>query len=371
MTKVLALTRYTQAGPSSRYRFYNFQEPFREAGVEMEIKPLFGDDYLSDNGFAGVLAVLRGYLSRFLRVARLWWNRGNGYDAILIEYELFPYVPAWFEALLHRRGVRYLVDYDDAIFHRYDRHRNPLIRALLGGKIAEVMTWADRVIVCNPYLEEYARRHNASTVRIPTVVPLGRYTKGLSRYRRPEEGTFVVGWIGSGSTSPYVLPILPVIERLVRKYPSLRLHLVGFDASLLTTEDRRRCKIEVIPWREDEEIERILRFDVGVMPLPDTPWSRGKCGFKLIQYMACSKPLVASPVGINCKLVEAGVNGFLALHPQEWEESLERLIRDADLRRSMGRAGRAKVEMYYNDTDICRYLARTIRESAERGDSPE
>ena len=351
--KVLALTKYSYEGPSSRYRFYNYRECFKKSGIDMVIVPFFSKRYFEAGSQTGKLfAVIWAYLSRLFFLFRLLFKK-DAYVLVLIEYELFPYFPAWFEYLLKRRGIRYIVDYDDAIFHKYDMHRNPLLRYLFKDKIAKVMRYADAIIACNGYLENYARKYNNNIVRLPTVVLLDRYLQKMEVFQREKEETFVIGWIGSRTTSVYILEILPVLKRFVESHPNVHVDLVGFDRSLLSDDEIRRYHINIIPWSEEKEIENILAFDVGIMPLHDDPWSRGKCGFKLIQYMSCKKPVIASPVGVNVDVVEDGVNGFLVSRHEEWSQAFEKLYDDKVLRREMAENNFTKIMKEFNPRQNC------------------
>lgn len=210
---------------------------------------------------------------------------------------------------------------------------------MLGGKIATVMRLADTVIAGNAYLASYAQQAGAKRVEsIPTVVDLDRYPATLPI---SESQIFTIGWIGSPSTARYLRDIAPALAE-VCKGDRARVRLIGSGPV-----DLPGVPVEVLAWSEATEVEEIRRFDVGIMPLPDEPWARGKCGFKLIQYMACGLPVVASPVGVNAEIVASGINGLLASTPGEWATALQRLADDQNLRIKMGRAGRKKVEDRY------------------------
>jgi len=150
-----------------------------------------------------------------------------------------------------------------------------------------------------------------------------------------------VGWIGSPSTAKYLQMLASSLETLSALFP-LRLRAIGGGGVRLPG-----VEVENLPWSELEEVSMLQGCDIGVMPLADTPWERGKCGFKLIQYMACRKPVVASPVGVNREIVVDGVNGFLASSHDEWVRALERLKSDPELRKTMGANGRRMVEEKY------------------------
>ncbi len=349
---LLALTKYSKAGASSRYRFYNYQKYFKKEGITMTISPLLTQKYLeSTNKYNKILIICLAYLKRFFLIVNIL-IKPKKYDVLLIEYELFPYVPAWFEFLLSKRGINYSVDYDDAIFHKYDKH------ILLKNKIAKVMRYADKVIVCNAYLEEYARKHNQNIFMIPTVVLLDKYKEAIQEKKYLKHHSFVIGWIGSRTTSPYILEILFILELFMKKYDDVVLHLVGFDVLLLKN---KTPKIKVIPWNQNTEIEEILNFDIGIMPLRDDAWARGKCAFKLIQYMSAKKPVIASNVGMNCSLVEEGINGYTVSSDEAWFEALEKLYKDKSLRERMAKNNFAKIEKSYNHAIHAKYYSQILK----------
>lgn len=261
---------------------------------------------------------------------------------------------------MKKRGIKYIVDYDDAIFHRYDMSNNRIIYKLLKNKIAKVIKYASYVIVCNKYLEDYAKKYNKNLFRLPTVVLLDKYIKEMLNFQK-DNNSFVIGWIGSKTTSVYILEILPAIERFITKYPTVRFDLVGFDKNLLSIEEIERYNLNIIPWSEESEIKNILNFDIGIMPLRNNPWSKGKCGFKLIQYMSCKKPVVASPVGINCSLVKNGGNGFLVDSLDEWFNAFEKLYLSKDLRESMKKNNFIKIKNEFNHSLNCKKYISLIQ----------
>jgi len=322
--KVLLLSRYDRLGASSRVRSFQYLPFMASKGWQVDVSPLFSDKYLQAlySGQPRGLEVFTGYWCRLKALLR-----ANQYDLIWIEKEVFPFMPALVERLLVKAGVPYVVDYDDALFHRYDQHANRLVRSLLGRKIDTVMRYAALVVAGNDYLAERARKGGARRVEIvPTVVDLSRY----SAVRPDSKGALVVGWIGSPSTIRYLLTLSCVFESLAKDF---EVRFVAVGASKAVVEN---LPIEACPWSEETEVQSIRTFDIGVMPLEDSPWERGKCGYKLIQYMACGLPVVASPVGVNTEIVEQGSNGFLARVLAEWEQALRDLLSDQQLRNSMG-----------------------------------
>jgi len=350
--KLLLLSRYGRLGASSRVRLLQYLPFLESKGWKVDVSPLFSDNYLQSlySGQSRILQLIAGYLRRIMVLFHT-----RKYDLVWIEKEIFPFAPAFAERLLNKLGVRYVVDYDDAQFHRYDMHRSRLIRALLGRKIDVVMKHASMVVAGNEYLAERARSANAVRVEIvPTVVDLTRYTVAQ------QEGNhqLIVGWIGSLSTSHYLLTIASAIESLKKDF-DVRFVAVGADEDTL-----KGMPIEVLPWSEETEVQSIQMFDVGIMPLLDTSWERGKCGYKLVQYMACGLPVVASPVGVNKQLVEHGVNGLLADNEHDWVQTLNRLLSDPSLRRQMGINGLRRVETMYSLQAQASRIEGFIREAS-------
>ncbi len=256
--------------------------------------------------------------------------RANSFDLIWIEKEIFPYLPSWAEAWLTRRGLPYVVDYDDAIFHNYDCHRNPIVRYLFANKISNVMRLAQIVFVGNDYLADYAKKAGASRIEyLPTVVDLKRYAPK----ERVDHDEFRIGWIGTPHTTQYIQILKNVLPQL-GTVGNCRLVLVG-----ASRVDLKGIPIEIQPWLEETEVSQIQKFDVGIMPLFDAPIERGKCGYKLIQCMACALPVIASPVGVNRYVVEDGVNGFLADNDKEWVKAITTLRDNVDLSATHGPGG--------------------------------
>jgi glycosyltransferase involved in cell wall biosynthesis len=359
--RVLALTRYDATGASSRIRCLQYRPALRAAGVDVEPSPLLGAWYLE--------ALYEGRRPAWRQVLRAYADRARAlfsshtYDLIWIEYELFPWLPAFVERALLSGPTPYVVEYDDAVFHRYDRHRRRAVRWALGTKLDGLMRRAATVIAGNEYLADRARASGAPTVTVlPSVVDLERYVVPPRRDEpagaRP--GGFTVGWIGSPTTSRYLEDVAPPLGELVRT-GALRLVTVGAAPGVLA-----KVPHEAHPWREASEVDEIGAFDAGIMPMPDTPWTRGKCGYKLIQYMACGVPVIASPVGVNRTIVEPGVSGFIASTPRDWVEALTALRDDPGRRIRMGEAGRARVEREYSLQVNAPRLAALLRDAAGR-----
>lgn len=339
--KVLLFSKYSRRGPSSRLRSLQYLPLLKEQGIDVQVHALFPDAYLE--------SLYQGR-TRVARYRGLWYGgqrliellRSKDFDLTWIEGELFPYLPMWIESALLKSNRPYVVDYDDALFHRYDLSSNPLVRRFLGRKIDQVMRNASCVVVGNQYLADRASSAGARSIEIiPTVVDDGRYGLADHDERRPP----VIGWIGSPATENYVLDYRDLLETVCVENRA-RLLLIGAKGAAAGCFDD--LKPEVVAWSEDTEAKAIAEMDIGIMPLRDSPWERGKCGYKIVQYMACGLPVVASSVGANVDIVRHGENGFLASSDLEWRESLQRLIDDPPLRHRMGRAGRRCVEDHYS-----------------------
>jgi len=249
-------------------------------------------------------------------------------------------MPAWAERFLSLVGIKYLVDYDDAIFHNYDKNSNSIIRILLEYKIDYVMRYSDCVIAGNSYLEERAKKAGAKNVEIiPTVIDSTKYT--MKDYSDAlNKKPFIIGWIGSPSTFKYLLLIAPVLEELANL--DAHIHVIGAKGDLGFTKN-----VYFIEWEERSEIKNITAFDVGIMPLKDSPWEKGKCSYKLIQYMACGIPIIASPVGMNKKVVIQNGNGYLVNTHKEWKKALLIYKNNIAKRKKHGTFGYHLVEEKY------------------------
>jgi glycosyltransferase involved in cell wall biosynthesis len=348
-SRLLALTRYSRLGASSRVRMLQFLPSLEAAGFRVAVSPFFDDEYLRALYSQGARR-RRHIAAAYLRRLRALLS-ARRYDLIWVEKELFPFLPGPFEAWLRRAGVPYVVDYDDATFHTYDLHPSGLVRRTLGNKLRPLLSAARMITVGNSYLADYAKGAGARNVQVvPTVVDISRY--GVAE--EPESKEIRVGWIGSPSTAVLLSLVREPLERLARERP-LRLVTIG-GGHLPQIEVPK----EEHAWSEEREVPLLAGIHVGIMPLQDEPWQRGKCGYKLIQYMACAKPVVASPVGVNTDIVTERV-GYLAADAAQWYTALRELAEDAALRNRLGRAGRLAVEERYSLQAVAPRLAGLLR----------
>lgn len=332
--KLLCLPRYGRLGASSRLRIYQYFPWFRQRGIEVQCQPLLNDHYIQSlyTNKSAPISVLLGYLGRMRLLLA-----SRQVDVLYVEKEILPWLPGMLELGLLPRNVRLAVDYDDAVFHNYDQHSSSIVRALFGKKLDQFMARADIVTVGNSYLGDRAISVGSRQIEyVPTVIDLDRYPL---RVRHPSTtNEVIVGWIGSPFTAKYLKIVSRVLEKLRQSY-RIRCVAIGVQEDQLVG-----TPFIQMPWHEDTEVSSLNGLDIGIMPLPNAPWERGKCGYKLIQYMACGLPVVASPVGVNREIVRHGESGFLADSDADWANSLEQLVSDASLRARMGAAGRERVE---------------------------
>lgn len=333
-------------------RYFQYLLWFESAGIECVVSPLFNDKMLLRkyrHGGYGLLDLLLAY----------WWRiralmQRHQFDLLWIEKEALPWFPTWFERWL-LRGIPYASDFDDAIFHNYDLHRSAWVRRVYGRRIDCLMASARLVVAGNRYLADRATAGGAQWVEvIPTVVNLARYA---SKQTYSDASKPRIVWIGSPSTIQYLLDLIEPLSALAKRQP-FTLRIIGGGEITMSGVD-----IELIPWSVDTEAVAIAECDVGIMPLRDTPWEQGKCAYKLIQYMACGLPTVASPIGVNRDVVIDGVTGFFANTASDWVEKINLLICAAVLRQRLGQAGRARVEAEYCLQQTAPRLVRLLTET--------
>lgn len=336
--RLLILPRYTDNGPSSRVRIYQYLPYLRDAGFEYDVRPFFNEDYINalfKEKPRNIPGILNAYFQR-ISIAL----KSKRYDMVWMQYELLPWLPHWLERIFLRGKPKLMIDYDDAIFHRYDEHSSLIIRDILGKKIDRLMRSAEVVVTGNEYLADRAQRAGAKWVEIiPSVVDIKRYQKKTQGKRGDDK--LHIGWVGS----PKTVKCLAAIKNVIKTTFNDRLKLIIVGAK--PPKALEGYPVESWAWSLETEVALIQNLDIGIMPLFDTPFERGKCGYKLIQYMACGLPVVASPVGINQKIIRHGENGFLAGNENEWIDAITILQKKPSLRKEMGSKGREIVEEKY------------------------
>lgn len=333
MIKVLGLALYGPMAASTRYRLGQYISGLAKYQIDLQVRYLLGDEYLRRRFTGQSIPWTNLIKTGSNRLSDLCSRRS--FDVIMLHCELFPLMPGWMECSLLPRP--YIYDFDDAFYLKYRSGRLGIMRPLLGKKFDTVMESAAAITAGNNVLAEYARKINPNTHLLPTVVDTEHYVPTTCS----PSSVFTVGWIGSPSTAPYLNEIVGPLSR-IGKEGSVRLIVIGGKAPSIPN-----VVVEEIDWFEHTEVALINTFDVGVMPLPDDAWAKGKCAFKLIQYMACAVPVLASRVGANVDVVTTDC-GFLATDEQEWVDALRFLRDQPDSRQQMGEVGRARVQQHYS-----------------------
>lgn len=333
--KILFLTRYADNGASSRCRSYQLIPGLEVAGISCSIRPLLATGYLealySRRRFKKYAVGVIGVLNRLMEIFRV-----GRYDAVVVEKECVPHVPYFLERLLLCGANHVVLDFDDAVWVSYERS------SMLREKISRIMRRADAVVVGSRYLQEYARPNNPKTMLVPTVVDANRYAV-RSHDSGPDERATVIGWIGTPVTAKFLSVIVEPLRHIAARRPIVLLLVGGGDRIEVPGVLTRR-----LAWSLASEVDSISQMDIGIMPLTNDPFSRGKCGYKLIQYMASGLPTIASDVGENRHIIVDGETGFLIREPGDWEIAIDKLCDSAELRRQMGEKGRQRVLERYN-----------------------
>ena len=281
-----------------------------------------------------------------------WWKRTRDawrapeYDFIFVQREAFMTGSTRFEKKFAKSGAKLIFDFDDAIWNLDTSEANKKFEWLKNpGKTAEIISMSHLVIAGNEYLADYARRHNKNVIIIPTTIDMNEYRSvSSSVVGNSQNEAITIGWSGSLTTIKHFEFAVPFLRELKQKYGDrISIKVIG-DGSYVNEE----LGIQGLPWKKEDEIKELSTFDIGIMPLPDDEWAKGKCGLKGLQYMALGIPTIMSPVGVNTEIISDGVNGMLAGDVSEWVARLERLIEDAALRREMGIESRKTVEKHYS-----------------------
>lgn len=301
--------------PSSRYRVLQYLPALKEAGIDATVTP-----------FPETLA----------EEQRIYSGAGE-YDVVFIHRKRLS--KFWIRTL--RKAAKKIVyDFDDAVMFRDTLSVGEQESVRRRRRFERTCKMADLVLAGNSYLAEFAKPLNENTVILPTVIDMGRYGP------RPwggQPGKITLGWIGDTGSFAYLEAQKPLFEAIGKAVPDLQFKVIS----------SRFPKYEGLPvipakWSAETEVADLQSLDIGVMPVPDDPWSKGKCGLKLLQYMAAGVPAVASPVGANIDILQDGVQGFHAATEAQWIEAVRKLAGDVALRARMGKAAHARVKEHYS-----------------------
>jgi len=341
MTRILAIATHGEAGPSTRFRVLQWEPLLRQWGFSLSLRAFFSAEmtvafYQPGRLIAKALEIVTGSARRLATLASL----SKEADIVLVHREIFPLGqrPLW--NVLERFPGPIIYDYDDAMFLPQRAGRGMLGWMERVETPQAVMRLCEVVLAGNQFLADYASAYARRVVVLPTCLDTTRFVPRSRRLDDPRKP--VVGWIGSYTASKYLHGLVKVLSTVAKAAP-FHLYVVGCDA-LPPIEG---VTIEHAEWNLGREVEDFQRCDIGLYPLWDDAWAKGKCAFKAIQFMACGVPVVASSIGVNRELIEDGVNGFLASTEEEWVERLRRVLVDASLRDRLGRAGRRTIERRY------------------------
>lgn len=341
--RVLALVPYPyDQAPGQRYRIEQWAAFLEQTGVELSYEPFRREELHSLLARPGN-TMRKIWLTAIESARRLKVPRMiKDYDLIYIYKEVALLGPALIESWIGMKGVPVVFDMDDAIFLHSPSY-SPVNRYFrwmkFPGKTRTICSLASHVIVGNSYLADYASRFNQNVTIIPSTIDAVKYTLGDAK---PDREPLVIGWSGSYSTVQHLNTVRRVLMRLAEK-EKFRVRVIGTSDYKIDGVD-----VETIPWRSETEVADLRPIDIGIMPLPDDEWARGKCGFKALQYMALGIPTVCSPVGVNSKIIHDEENGLLAATEDQWIDKLTRLLQSRSLRERLGTAGRATVEAEYS-----------------------
>jgi len=344
--------------PSQRFRYEQYVDFLDEHGFRTTFAPLLRPDEY------GVIYGNGRYLKKARVVTRTLVRRlgdvlrARDADIVFVQREALQVGTVLFESVVARSSARLIFDFDDAIWLLHASAGNKRVAWLKRpSKTSKIIAMADMIFAGNDYLADYAARYNRRVELVPTTIDTERYVK---RQERDNGVTTCIGWSGSITTIEHFDLMIPVLRRIRERYGErVRFEVIG-DGEYRNEELGIRGRA----WNADTEVRDLSAFDIGVMPLPDDEWSRGKCGLKGLQYMALEIPTIMSPVGVNDKIIRDGENGLLAASEDEWFEKLTLLIESDELRRRYGVAARKTVESEYSVNSQKHHYLSLLREVA-------
>lgn len=356
---VCALVPYLpNTTPSQRFRIEQWMPALASNGIEVTVLP-FADKRLMQvlpcpGQYAGkALAFTKALAQRLVHLIE-----AAQYDAIFIHRAISIAGPALLERVLQVTGKPIIFDFDDAIFRLHTDANNRWFSWLkFPGKTAAICRLSSEIVVGNMWLADYARQFNPNVTVIPTSIDVDRYQPLV---KNMPNSRVVVGWTGSATSQTYLEMFAPVLRTLMQRQ-DVELRVIS----------NREPRLPGIPyvwraWSPETEIAEISQLDIGLMPMPDDEWARGKCALKALQYMALGIPTICTAVGANCEVIQHGENGMLAYTDEEWLASLAALIGDMSLRQRLGDAGRRTIEQRYSMQHCAGLFAQVVRATIAR-----
>ncbi|OGX81364.1 group 1 glycosyl transferase [Hymenobacter lapidarius] len=329
--------------PSQRFRFEQYLDILTAAGHQYRLAAFLSVatwDILYKPGHTAAKAL--GIIGGFVRRIGLLFQV-PAYDFVFIHREAAPVGPPVFEWFIAKvLGKKIIYDFDDAIWLANTSEANKIVTGVKWHhKVADICRLSYKNSCGNAYLAAYARQSNPLAIINPTTID----TVHLHNRVRDQAGSgrLVIGWTGTHSTLKYLDQVVPVLAKLEQEGLDFEFWVISNQPPALPLRS-----LVFMPWRKDTEIADLLGFHVGLMPLEDDLWAKGKCAFKALQYMALGIPALVSPVGMNTEVVQHGHNGYVCTTPAEWEASLRQLLADATLRQRLGQAARSTIEERYS-----------------------
>ena len=342
--RILFLIPYPAGrAPSQRFRFEQYLDALNTHGHHYYLAPFLSEAtwnilYQPGQAVAKALGILGGFARRLELLFSV-----PAYDFVFVHREAAPVGPPVFEWFIAKvLGKKIIYDFDDAIWLANTSEANKIAAGVKWHhKVADICRWAYKNSCGNTYLADYARQFNPSVVVNPTTID----TVHLHNQVRDQAalGRLVIGWTGTHSTLKYLDQVVPVLAKLEAEGMDFEFRVISNQPPAFPLRS-----LVFIPWRKDTEIADLLSFHVGLMPLEDDVWAKGKCAFKALQYMALGIPALVSPVGMNTEVIKHGQNGFVCATPEDWEVSLRQLLADAGLRQYLGHVARQTIEQHYS-----------------------
>lgn len=327
--------------PSQRFRFEQYFDYLEQQGFECKLLSLINEEedkvfYKNGNYFKKFLIVLNCYFRRKKHI-----REARKADLVFIQREAFMTGSVWVERKLKQYRKKIIFDFDDSIWLSNVSNANRKFNWLKNpGKTSTIIALSDLVIVGNSYLAQYAKGFNKNVIVIPTTIDISIY----NRLNEGNKNQICIGWSGSITTIQHFNFAVPILKKIKEKYGDRVCFKVMGDPNYINNE----LDIIGIPWSSESEIKTLSTFDIGIMPLPDDEWAKGKCGLKGLQYMALEIPTIMSPVGVNTEIITDSENGFLASSIDEWMEKLSQLIESESLRKEIGKKARQTVVNRYS-----------------------
>lgn len=343
MKKILFIVAHRPGrSPGQRFRFEQYLEYLSISGIQYDISYLLNekdDKYFYSKGhyFRKFIILLK---TIFIRLKDL--KRADNYDVIFIYREAVMFGSTWFEKRFKNKKPRVILDYDDAIWLMDVSAGNKNLKWLKRpSKTSKIISYSDLIITGNEYLANYARTYNKNVTVVPTTIDTNIFT---TKKELPDKNKICIGWTGSSTTLRHLELAAPFLKKLNGLYgKSIYLRVIAdqpWENNCITTE--------FIKWNKETEVEDLSLIDIGIMPLPDDKWAKGKCGFKGLQYMALGIPAVMSPVGVNTEIITDGINGFLASSENEWVNKISLLINNPEIWINIGFQGKQTIEEQYS-----------------------